>query len=169
MNDIKHEIVLIAAIGENNELGKNGDLIWKIPGDLERFKQQTSGHPIIMGYGTYVSIGSKPLPGRTNIVMALNEKPQGNVEIARSIDDAVTIAHSAQGSEKIFVIGGGEIFRLFIAYADTLDLTVVHAKDAAADVYFPQIDEKKFIETAREEKKVNGMAFAFIQYARISD
>lgn len=166
MNDITHEIILIAAIGENNELGKNGNLIWNIPGDLQRFKQKTIGHPIIMGYGTYVSIGHKPLPGRTNIVMALNEDPQGDVAIARSINEAIAIAESSKGSEKIFVIGGGEIFRLFIEHADTLDLTVVHARDAAADVYFPQIDEKIFAETKREEKVVDGTSFAFVQYVR---
>ncbi|HIP50213.1 MAG TPA: dihydrofolate reductase, partial [Candidatus Pacebacteria bacterium] len=89
---MKNEVIIIAAIGKNNELGKNNDLIWKIPGDLKRFKELTWGHPIIMGYRTFKSLRSRALPGRTNIVMALTETVDGDVEVARSLNDAIAIA-----------------------------------------------------------------------------
>lgn len=159
---MKNEVIIIAAIGKNNELGKNNDLIWKIPGDLKRFKELTWGHPIIMGYRTFKSLGSRALPGRTNIVMALTETVDGDVEVARSLNDAIAIAKEAQGSDKIFIIGGGTIYNLFLPLADTLNLTVVDATDNEADVFFPEFDTDEFDEISREEKNIDGLKLAFV-------
>lgn len=163
---MKNEIIIIAAIGKNNELGKNNDLIWKIPGDLVRFKNITNGHPIIMGYKTFESMNNSPLPGRTNIVMALNEDIQANVEIARTQDDAIEIAKKSEGSDKIFIIGGGMIYDLFLSIADTLNLTIVDEIDNDADTFFPSFDTDEFIEISREKKDVDGLKFEFVELKR---
>ncbi len=159
---MKSEIIIIAAIGKNNELGKNNNLIWKIPGDLKRFKTLTQGHPVIMGYKTFESLGSRALPGRTNIVMALTETPNGDVNIARSLDEAVAVAKRAPGNNKIFIIGGGAIYKLFLPLADTLNLTIVDKIDDDADVFFPEFDKNDFDEISREEKEIDGLKFAFV-------
>lgn len=162
----KNNIILIAAIGKNNELGKKGKLIWDIPGDLRRFKEVTKGHPMIMGYKTYISIGNKPLPGRTNIVMALEEDVVGDVHVARSVDEAISIAQNSPGSDKIFIIGGGQIYDLFLSYADILDLTVVEESDVDADTYFPTFDRNDFDEISREDLEVNDLMFAHVVLKR---
>jgi len=159
---MKNEIIIIAAIGKNNELGKNNDLIWKVPGDLKRFKELTQGHPIIMGYKTFESLGLRALPERTNIVMALTETVDGEVEVARSLNDAIAIAKKSQGNDKIFIIGGGMIYNLFLPLADTLNLTIVDATDDEADVFFPDFDDDEFREISREKKDVDGLKFAFV-------
>ncbi len=160
---MEHEIIIIAAIGKNNELGKNNDLIWKIPGDLVRFKEITNGHPVIMGYKTFESMNKKPLPGRTNIVMALDEDIQENVVVARSQKEAISIAKKVKGSEKIFIIGGGTIYKIFLPMANTLNLTMVDEIDDDADIYFPEFDKNNYKEISKEEKKVSGLKFAFVE------
>jgi len=110
------EIVLIAAVGENGEMGRNNELLWHLPGDLPRFKEITMGSPIIMGRKTFDSIG-RALPGRLNVVLTGNKDWQAdNGSVAGSIDDALNLAKET-GSERIFVIGGGQIYKLFLAYA----------------------------------------------------
>jgi len=166
---MKNEIIIIAAIGKNNELGKDGDLIWKIPGDLKRFKKITQGHPVIMGFKTFESLGSRALPERTNIVMALTETVEGEVTIARSVDEAVKIAKNSTGSDKIFIIGGGIIYDLFLPLADTLNLTVVNRTNDEADTFFPKFDESQFKEVSRKENEVEGLEFSFVIMQKILD
>jgi len=132
-------INIIAAIGKNRELGKNNDLIWRISEDLKRFKALTTGHPIIMGRKTYESIG-RPLPNRTNIVVTRNK--EYNVDgciVVSSLQDALTEAKKVDQSE-IFILGGNEIFKEGLAYANRLYLTLIDAT-ADADVYFPEYSE----------------------------
>ena len=136
-------ISIIAAIGKNKELGKDNQLLWHIPGDLPRFKQLTSGHPIIMGRKTFESIG-KPLPNRTNIVVSKN---------SYSFVEALKQAQKAPGSEEIFIIGGGSIYAQSIDLADRLYLTVIDAS-AEADTFFP--DYSKFSKIISSEKHENG-------------
>ena len=130
-------ITIIAAIGKNNELGKDNQLLWHLPADLKHFKNLTSGHPIIMGRKTYESIG-KPLPNRTNIVVSRKENWfEEGILIVPSLKDA--IKHAKKINENIFIIGGGEIYRHTIDMADRLEITQVnHQTDA--DVFFPNID-----------------------------
>ncbi len=130
-------ISLIAVIGKNRELGKDNKLLWHIPGDLPRFKQITSGHPIIMGRKTFQSIG-KPLPGRTNIVISSDMKLilEGCV-VVPSIEEAILAAQSAPGNDEIFVIGGGKTYAQAIEKAERIYLTVVDAT-ADADTFFPE-------------------------------
>ena len=128
-------ITIIAAIGKNNELGKDNQLLWHLPADLKHFKNLTSGHPIIMGRKTYESIG-KPLPNRTNIVVSRKDDWfEEGILIVPSLKDA--IKHAKKINENIFIIGGGEIYRHTINIADRLEITQVnHQTDA--DVFFPK-------------------------------
>ena len=131
---------IIAAIGNNRELGKDNKLLWHIPGELPRFKQLTSHHPVIMGRKTYESIG-RVLPERTNIVLTsklqtANSKQQDLI-FATNISSALEIAKQSPSSEEIFVIGGAKVYEQFIDKADRLYLTVIHKGNPSADAFFP--------------------------------
>ena len=125
-------ITIIAAAGENNELGKDNTLIWHLPDDFKRFKQLTTGHHIIMGRKTWESF-PKPLPNRTHIIITRNEtyKPEGAI-VVHSLDAALI---KTSIDEQPFVIGGGEIYALAMEVADTIELTRVHGT-FAADAFF---------------------------------
>jgi dihydrofolate reductase len=128
-------IVMIAAIGENNALGKNNDLVWHLPNDFKRFKLLTSGHHIIMGRKTFESF-PKPLPKRTHIVISRqkNYQPEGCI-VVESIEKALAVCPKDKTS---YIIGGGEIYTLGLAHCDTLEITLVH-QSFEADAFFPKI------------------------------
>jgi dihydrofolate reductase len=151
-------ISIIAVIGKNRELGKDNDLIWHLPGDMKRFRQITSGHPVIMGRKTYESIGH-PLPNRLNIVIS-HKKNIAGVTVVPSLDDAVEKARSAMGSEEIFIIGGGSIYAQAIDKADRLYLTIVDAAAPGADTFFP--DYSRFTKIiAKESREENGIWYTY--------
>ncbi|MDG1904984.1 MAG: dihydrofolate reductase [Arenicella sp.] len=158
------EIVFVAAYGENGEMGKNNELLWYLPGDLPRFKQLTIGSPIIMGRKTFDSIG-KPLPGRTNIVLSANKQwSQPGVTVASSIDESLELARAEQ-PEKVSIIGGGQIYKLFLPFATILEITYVY--DApVADTYFPNFSEDDFTEINRIEVRDSQPHFDYITYHR---
>ena len=133
-------ITMIAAAGENNELGKDNDLVWHLPDDFKRFKQLTTGHFIIMGRKTFESF-PKPLPNRTHVVITRNEDyiKEGAV-VVHSIDAALLKAIS---DTQPFIIGGGEIYKMGIAVADKIELTRVHGS-FDADTYFPELDKNQW-------------------------
>ena len=133
-------IIMIAAVAENNALGKNNDLLWHLPNDFKRFKTLTSGHHIIMGRKTFDSF-PKPLPNRTHIIISrdLTYKVEGCI-VVDSIEKALAVCPKDQDS---YIIGGGEIYKLGLSYADKLDLTRVH-HTFEADVYFPEIDRNEW-------------------------
>ncbi len=159
------EIVLIAAVGENGEMGRNNELLWHLPGDLPRFKEITMGSPIIMGRKTFDSIG-RALPGRLNIVLTGNQKWQADgVSVAGSIDQALDLA-KGNGAERIFIIGGGQIYKLFLAYATTLEMTEV-ADAPIADTFFPNFSGGEFKEIARQSITDNMPTFDYVTYRRV--
>src|SRR3989344_4027447 len=132
-------VAIIAAIGKNRELGLHGKLLWYIPEDMRRFKEITTGHPVIMGRKTWESLPEKfrPLPGRTNIVVTR----QANYEVlgaivANSFENARAVSKRAPGSEEMFVIGGGELYAAALPYATRLYLPLVDAT-TDADTFFP--------------------------------
>jgi dihydrofolate reductase len=129
-------ITVIAAVAENNALGKENQLLWHLPDDFKRFKTLTSGHYIIMGRKTFESF-PKPLPNRTHVIVSRqsNYQPEGCI-VVNSLEKAI---EACPKTEEIFVIGGGEIYRQSIKVADKLDLTKVH-HSFEADTYFPEID-----------------------------
>ena len=129
-------IILIAAVAENNALGKNNDLLWHLPQDFKRFKEITSGHHIIMGRKTFESF-PKPLPNRTHVIITRQKdfEYEGCI-VAQDLEKALAICPK---NEDLFIIGGGEIYAQSIHLADQLDITRVH-HSFDADVYFPEID-----------------------------
>ncbi|MEO0399724.1 MAG: dihydrofolate reductase [Pseudomonadota bacterium] len=135
-------IALVVAAAENNVIGRNGDLPWRMSGDLKWFKQVTMGKPIIMGRKTFESIG-KPLPGRTNIVVTRRtDFDVDGAEVFASLDAAIDRARDVaigDGVDEICVIGGAEIYRETLAIADRLYLTRI-AATPEGDAYFPSLD-----------------------------
>ncbi|RRJ93734.1 dihydrofolate reductase [Flavobacterium macacae] len=139
-------ITMVAAIAENNALGKDNDLLWHLPDDFKRFKQITSGHYIIMGRKTFESF-PKPLPNRTHVIITRqkNYHPEGCI-IVDSMEKAI---EACPKDETIFIIGGGEIYTLGMDFADTIELTRVH-ENFEADTFFPEIDNTKWKLTSEE-------------------
>lgn len=131
------KIIIIAAIGANNELGYNNNLIWRIKEDLNFFKITTSGHIVVMGRKTYESIG-KPLPNRTNIVLSSSMENQDELVIVRTIDELKTLIASLD--EEVYIIGGASLYEIFIQDAYSLILTEIDDTPEYVDTYFPNIE-----------------------------
>lgn len=131
-------ITLIAAVSENNALGKNNELLWHLPNDFKRFKAMTSGHYIIMGRKTFESF-PKPLPNRTHVIISRQklDVPE-NCILVENLEKAIDVCPK---DEDFFIIGGGQIYQQAINLVDKLDITRVHS-DFDADVFFPEIDLK---------------------------
>jgi dihydrofolate reductase len=161
-------------------MGHNNELLWHLPGDLPRFKALTMGSPIIMGRKTFDSIG-RALPGRLNIVLTANKDWHADgVSVASSIDSALELAETelaetestkteltkSTSTDKIFVIGGGQIYKLFLAYATTLEITEV-ADAPVADTYFPNFSGGDFKQTARKSITDTSPTFDYVTYRRI--
>ncbi len=139
-------IILIAAVAENNALGKNNDLLWHLPKDFKRFKEITSGHHIIMGRKTFESF-PKPLPNRTHVI--ITRQKDFVYEGCIVVQDLKTAISVCPKNDTLFIIGGGEIYSQSIHLADQLDITRVH-HSFEADVYFPEIDPEIWELTSEE-------------------
>ena len=140
-------IIMIAAVAENNALGKNNELVWHLPNDFKRFKSLTTGHHIIMGRKTFESF-PKPLPDRVHIVISRQEnyKPEGCI-VVDSIEKAIALCPEKDDS---YVIGGGEIYNLALPFTDIIELTKVH-HSFDADAFFPKINKSEWILVEAEE------------------
>lgn len=158
-------ISAIAVIGKNRELGAANKLVFKVPGDLPRFRSITMGHPIIMGRKTFESIG-RVLPGRANIVISRDTTLViEGATVVESIEKALELGRQAEGSEEVFVIGGGEIYNLAMPYVERLYLTVVDESAREADVFFP--DYSNFTKVILdEEHEVEGVKFKYLTLAK---
>ena len=162
------EVKIIVAIGEDGAIGRNGELIWKIPADLKRFKTLTTGHPVIMGRKTWDSLPKKPLPGRRNIVITRSKdfNPDGAF-VVNSPQEALRVTEE----ESPFIIGGAEIYKLMLPYATELFLTEVAEKCEDADSYF-HIDLSKGwykIEESDIEKTPEGLNYRYVTYKRLDN
>lgn len=145
-----HRISAIAAIGKTTRvLGKDNDLVWDIPADLERFRNMTREHPIIMGRKTWESLPAerRPLPKRTNIVVSRNaDYDAPGAVVVTTVEDAIAKAKESVGSDEIFIIGGSGIFEAALPYTNRLCLTLVD-DDSKGDVHFPEyLEFTKIIE-----------------------
>lgn len=154
-------ISIIAGVAENNCIGIGNTLPWHIPEDLAHFKKVTQGKPVLMGSKTWESLPEKfrPLPGRTNIVIAKKKDyvlPEG-VLLFNDLDSPF----KELLDEEIFIIGGGSIYAQMIGIADTLYITHIHRK-VDGDVFFPEIDSNIWKETEREDHE----DFSFVTYKR---
>jgi len=158
-------LTIIAAAAENNALGKDNDLIWHLPDDFKRFKKLTTGHHIIMGRKTFESF-PKLLPNRTHVIITRkkNYAPEGCV-VVNNLEDAIKVA---KNDEQPFIIGGGEIYKLALDYAEKIELTRVHA-NFEADTFFPESDLKKWNkidEVFHEKDKKHNYSFTYITYLK---
>lgn len=161
---------MIAAIGEHSELGKDNKLLWDIPEDMKRFRELTKGHVVIMGRKTYESIGH-PLPNRVNIIVTRDRSFSEHVSINQligtfvtySLEEAIKLAKKKETRGEIFIIGGGQIYKEGIKYADKLYLTIVEGK-FYADTFFPHYSEFKKTVFNRESKdKKNKYTFQVLE------
>ena len=134
-------ISMIAAVGKNNELGKNNGLIWDLKEDLKFFKETTMGHPVVMGRNTFLSL-PKVLPGRKNIVISHVDLINDKIEVYKSIKEF--LENYKNFNEELFIIGGASIYRQFIDLASKLYLTEIDATDKDADVYFPEFNKDNY-------------------------
>ena len=161
-------ISLIAAIGKDNELGKGNTLLWNMPGDMKHFRETTSGHPVIMGRKTFESIG-KPLPNRQNVVITRDKTYlRHGVDVAHSLEEALSLFKNK--NEEIFIIGGAEIYKQAMLFADKLYITHIEAEDKNADIFFPEIIPIVWNEISHEEHKKdekNPFNYTFSLYERI--
>lgn len=158
-------ITIMAAVAENNALGKNNDLIWHLPADLKRFKKLTHGHHVIMGRKTFESLG-KPLPHRMNIIITRNPHyiAKGCI-VVNSLEEALK---AAAADDNPFILGGAEIYAQAMEVADRMDITHIH-HSFDADAFFPEIDMKLWEETGREDHPADGRnpyAYSFVQYKK---
>lgn len=131
-------VALIAAVALNGTIGRDGDLPWHLPDDFAWFKAQTRGKPMIMGRGNWDSLGRRPLPGRTNIVVSRTLAEAPGAVVVRSLGAALEQAAREQ-PEEIMVIGGADLYRLALPCADRLYWTRVEA-EIDGDVAFPAVD-----------------------------
>ncbi len=157
------EVILIVARARNGVIGANGQLPWNIPADLRHFKTLTQGAPMIMGRKTFESLPGL-LPGRRHIVLTRNANwSEEGAETASSVKAALALANAP----RVSIIGGAEIYALFLDHSDRIEITEVHA-DFSGDTVFPKIDAKIWHETGRIVSPVEGgrPAYDFVTLQR---
>jgi len=140
-------VSLVVAVSRNGVIGRAGGLPWHISTDLKRFKAITMGKPLIMGRKTWESLPKKPLPGRPNIV--ITRQKNYRAEGATVVSDVPSARAAAGQVEEVCVIGGGEIFDMFLAQTERIYLTEVDL-EVDGDTFFPPLDPAQWRETARE-------------------
>lgn len=157
------KLAVIAAVARNGAIGRDNALLWHLADDLKHFKRTTMGCPIVMGRRTFDSIG-RALPGRRNVVVTRNPAwSHEGVEAAASLQAALDRLADA---ERVFVIGGGQLYAQALPLADELVLTEVD-EAPEADTFFPPWDRSAFVETAREHRAAgDGPAYDFVTFER---
>ncbi len=157
---------LVAAVARGGVIGRGGAIPWRLPGDMQRFRELTTGHAVVMGRKTWDSLPERfrPLPGRRNVVVTRNPDWHADgAERAGSLDEALSML---EDEARVFVIGGAEIFAAALPLADELVLTEIDV-DVVGDTFFPPLDRAAFAETSREEHVSEaGTPFAFVTYER---
>jgi len=169
-------ISLIVAKAANGAIGKGNRMPWHISGDLKYFKRVTTGHPVIMGYNTWLSLGGRPLPGRRNIVVSRSHTaaPDCGAEFLPSLEAAVAAAGTdapdvSDASEEVFVIGGGQLYRAAMPLAGRLYITEVETVIGDAEVFFPDVDPELWRTESRSERYLDektGFYYSFLILTR---
>lgn len=155
-------ISLIAAIGKNNELGKDNKLIWDLKEDLKFFKNITTNHTVVMGYNTFKSIG-RVLPNRRNIIITHRDIEIDGAIIYHSFEDVI---NNEINDEEIFIIGGASLYSYFYNLADKLYLTEIDS-EAEADVFFPEIDKIEWEREIIDEYEDDNISYKHVLYKRL--
>jgi dihydrofolate reductase len=159
MTAVRPDVTMIAAVGRNGVIGDGSTMPWHLSEDLRFFKRTTMGHPMVMGRRTFDSMGV--LPGRRSIVVTRSHDfSRDGVEVAHSLEEALDLA---AGDGEVFVVGGGEVYRLAMPYAARLVITEVE-QSPEGSVTFPSIDPRVWTEIAREQRT----GFAWVTYERSS-
>ena len=160
-------ISIIVAVAENYAIGKKGDLLCHMPADLKHFKTITSGHTVMMGERTFLSLPKHPLPNRRNIVLTdVKGKTFEGAETVYSLDEMVA---QVNPDEEAFVIGGGMVYRQMMERADKLYITHIHHSWPDADTFFPEIDPKVWKQLSAERHSAdenNPYDYIFAEYGR---
>lgn len=167
INSADYPLAIVVVLDEQNAIGRDGDLLCHLPNDLKHFKKITIGKTVIMGRRTFESLPKGALPNRTNIVITSNspDKYPGCI-VVRSLEEA--FSHCEEG-EKIFIIGGGMLYRSTLPLTDQLYLTRIHHTFADADTYFPEIDLSEWTLTDKEEHEADekhAYDYTFLTYNR---
>ncbi|MBD5344141.1 MAG: dihydrofolate reductase [Bacteroides sp.] len=161
-------VTIIVAIDRDGGIGRNGDLLYHISDDLRRFRRLTTGHTIIMGRKTYESFPKGPLPHRRNIIITRNaDYHVDGAETAPSLRAALDMCNS---EDKVFIIGGGEIYRQALPLASCLEITRIDAA-SEADTFFPVIDPNEWTVSTQEPAATDaatGLSYRFVTYLRNS-
>ncbi len=159
-------VSLVAALARGGVIGRDNTIPWQLPEDLQRFKELTTGHPVVMGRRTWESLPDRfrPLPGRRNVVVTRNDAWHADgAERAPTLHDALELLDEA---DPVFVIGGAELYASALPLADELLLTEIDL-EVSGDTLFPEVDEELFVEVAREPHvAADGTRFAFVRYRR---
>jgi len=151
-------LALIAAVARNRGIGYKGELPWRLPEDMRRFKQITTGHAVLLGRKTFEALG-RPLPNRRNVVLTHRALP--GIETYAAVDAALAALADEQ---RVFVIGGGEVYAQLLDKADEMFLTHVH-RAVTADAFFPPFEHligTRFREVFRDDRE----DFSFVDYLR---
>ena len=160
-------VSIIVAIAKNNAIGLNNQLLYRLPNDLKRFKQLTTGHTIIMGRKTFESLPKGALPNRRNIVLSRQEGLHyENAECYRSIEEALM---QCDYTEDVYIIGGGELYRQTIGLAKRIHLTVVDDMPTEADAFFPEFAKNEWEVIEQEEHMTDEkhpFNYRFVTYLR---
>ena len=152
---------IIAAVGKNNALGKNNDLIFHIKEDMDFFRKTTTGHKVVMGSKTWYSLPAK-LKNRENIVVSEEIIPKADKTVS-DLEDY--IAKNIDTPEEIFIIGGGSIYAQFLPYAKHLYLTEVD-DSPEADVFFPEFDRRNYRRKTIKHGNQGELKYTFVKYTK---
>ncbi len=153
------EIIIISAVAKNNVIGKQGKIPWHISEDFARFKEITTGWPVIMGRKTFESLPIKPLPDRLNIVLTSQKGfEEKDAVVKQSLEEALEYCNVF---EKVFIIGGQSVYEQGMKYADTLEITRIE-KEYEGDTFFPEIKKEEWA-LVKEQKR---QGFSFQTYKR---
>lgn len=158
-------ITIIAAVSRNNVIGIENKIPWRIKEDINRFKQLTLNHPVVMGRKTYESIPQKfkPLPQRKNIVLSSTLEKQEGVYIARTIEEALRLTDELD----TFIIGGRKVYESFLPLANRMELTKIY-QDFKGDSFFPEINWSDWDLVNIEKHKSNErIPYSFLSYFKI--
>ncbi|MDD2628123.1 MAG: dihydrofolate reductase [Clostridia bacterium] len=161
-------IKMIAAVGKNGEIGKDGNLIWHLPGDLKFFKEMTIGTTIVMGRKTFNSLPGK-LKEREHVVLSVNNnfnKDTNDIKVFKDMEELKEWVKLKGETEDVFIIGGASLYNAFIAIAEELVITEIKAEDNDADTFFPDIEKEKFEKKTLSVNMENGIMYKHVLYTR---
>ncbi|MFV0484314.1 MAG: dihydrofolate reductase [Bacteroidales bacterium] len=165
----KPEIIMICAVDNNMGIGKDNDMLFYISEDLKRFKQLTSGQAVVMGRKCWESLPKRPLPNRENIVMTTNTdyKCEGGI-LANSVEQVLAMT---KDTDKVFIIGGAQIYKLFMPYATSLLITEIDNSSKDADVFFPDIDMNvwKIADKSEINTDANQVRYRYVNFKKRAD